>query len=282
MAARTVEVRRSALVAHPAARLFAIIEAAEDYPAFLPWCGGATILERDEQVVAARIQIAWRGVRFSFVTRNPKRPPLWMAIGLEEGPFRRFDGQWNLTPLSEWGCRVEFTLSYEMNSAILSALAGPVFDHAVNTLVDAFIQRADQVAAGRARVSTELAIAPAATTAVSPTAQEAGLPAEPAVESSAEPAAEAAAEPALAPAVEPAAEAAAEPAAEPASEPAPEPATDAATGPLAQPGATGRAAPESPHLPFPPSPGLEGEMPAPTPASPTGGGIVENPPQRTP
>lgn len=173
MAARTVEVRRSALVAHPAPRLFAIIEAAEDYPAFLPWCGGATILERDERVVAARIQIAWRGVRFSFVTRNPKRAPEWMAIGLEEGPFRRFEGQWNLTPLTDWGCRVEFTLSYEMNSAILSALAGPVFDHAVNTLVDAFIERADQVAAGRARISTE---APAASP---PARQDAAAPAEP-------------------------------------------------------------------------------------------------------
>jgi ribosome-associated toxin RatA of RatAB toxin-antitoxin module len=179
MAARTVEVRRSALVAHPAERLFSIIEAAEDYPAFLPWCGGATILERDEQVVAARIQIAWRGVRFSFVTRNPKRPPRWMSIGLEEGPFRRFDGQWNLTPLSEWGCRVEFALSYEMNSAILSALAGPVFDHAVNTLVDAFIARADQVAAGLARVSTDTASAQAPTPAPAPAAAPAIPPAPP-------------------------------------------------------------------------------------------------------
>jgi len=153
---RAVEVRRSALVAHPAARIFAVIEAAEDYPAFLPWCAGATILQRDEQVVSARIHVAWRGVRFSFVTRNPKRPPEWMSIGLEEGPFRRFEGQWNLAPLAEWGCRVEFVLSYEMNSAILGALAGPVFDHAVNTLVDAFIRRADQVAAGLASISTQV------------------------------------------------------------------------------------------------------------------------------
>jgi ribosome-associated toxin RatA of RatAB toxin-antitoxin module len=151
---RLVEVRRSALVAHPAARMFAIIEAAEDYPAFLPWCAGATILERNEQLVSARLQVAWRGVRFSFVTRNPKRAPEWMSIGLQEGPFRRFDGHWHLTPLAEWGCRVEFTLSYEMNSAILGALAGPVFDHAVNTLVDAFLQRADQVAAGLAQIGT--------------------------------------------------------------------------------------------------------------------------------
>jgi ribosome-associated toxin RatA of RatAB toxin-antitoxin module len=139
-----MDVHRSALVAHPAERLFDIIEAAEHYPQFLPWCERADILQRDDQVVAARIAVAWRGVRFSFVTRNPKRRPTWMAIGLEEGPFRRFDGQWTLAPVADWGCRVDFHLAYEMNSTLLGSLAGPVFHHAVDTLVDAFVQRADR------------------------------------------------------------------------------------------------------------------------------------------
>jgi ribosome-associated toxin RatA of RatAB toxin-antitoxin module len=142
----TVEVRRSALVAHPAERLFALIEAAEHYPSFLPWCAGATILERSDELVSARLLVAWRGVRFSFVTRNPKRAPTWMEIGLQEGPFRHFHGTWNLTPLADWGCRVEFVLAYEFNAAVLGRLAAPVFDHAVNTLVDAFVSRADQLA----------------------------------------------------------------------------------------------------------------------------------------
>lgn len=170
---KPVEVRRSALVAHPAARVFAVIEAAEDYPAFLPWCTGATILERDEQLVAARIAVAWRGVRFSFVTRNPKRAPEWLAVRLAEGPFRRFEGEWKLTPLAEWGCRVEFNLVCELNSAVLSVIAGPVFEHVVNTLVDAFIQRSDQVATGVAQVSTEtgaVAVAAAPASPATPTA----------------------------------------------------------------------------------------------------------------
>jgi ribosome-associated toxin RatA of RatAB toxin-antitoxin module len=31
-----------------------------------------------------------------------------------------------------------------MNSTLLGSLAGPVFHHAVDTLVDAFVQRADR------------------------------------------------------------------------------------------------------------------------------------------
>jgi ribosome-associated toxin RatA of RatAB toxin-antitoxin module len=142
-----MEVHRSALVAHPAERMFALIEAAEDYPAFLPWCASTQVLHRDEQVVVARVQIAWHGARFSFVTRNPKRYPAWMGIGLEEGPFSRFEGEWQLTPLAAWGCRIDFSLRYDFARALVGSLATPVFDRVANTLVDAFIQRADQTAA---------------------------------------------------------------------------------------------------------------------------------------
>jgi ribosome-associated toxin RatA of RatAB toxin-antitoxin module len=161
-----VEVRRSALVAHPAERLFTLIEAAEDYPAFLPWCSGVTILERSDEMVSARIEVAWRGVRFGFVTRNPKRAPTWMAIGLADGPFRRFEGEWHLTPLGPAGCRVEFRLVYDFAAGVLGSLAAPVFDRAANTMVDAFVRRADEVAARVAAPAQAAAPAPAATAAV--------------------------------------------------------------------------------------------------------------------
>lgn len=140
-----MEVRRSALVAHPAEHLYRLIEAAEDYPKFLPWCAAVTLLHRDEHSVSARIDVAWRGVRFSLATVNEKRYPHWMSLKLHNGPFKRFDGEWRLTPLSDWGCRVEFLLNYEFNASLLGTLAAPVFEHATNTLVDAFVRRADEV-----------------------------------------------------------------------------------------------------------------------------------------
>ncbi len=141
-----MQVRRTALVAHPAEHIFALIEAAEDYPAFLPWCQSAQILQRDADVVVARLQLAWHGLTFGFVTRNPKRAPTWMAIDLEQGPFRHFKGEWQLTPLSSWGCRVAFSLDYDFDTALIGGLAAPLFDKATNSLVDAFVKRADRVA----------------------------------------------------------------------------------------------------------------------------------------
>jgi len=140
-----MEARRSVLVAHPAERMFDLIEAAEHYPDFLPWCAAATVLQRDDEIVVARLQVAYLGAKFEFTTRNPKRRPEFMAIGLEQGPFRRFEGTWNLKPLSSWGCRIEFALSYDFNSSVMGSLASPVFHRIADTLVDAFIQRADRL-----------------------------------------------------------------------------------------------------------------------------------------
>jgi ribosome-associated toxin RatA of RatAB toxin-antitoxin module len=137
------EIRKSALVAHSSERIFDLIEAAEHYPEFLPWCAAATILARSEDTVSARITIDFHGVRFHFSTQNSKRRPEFMAIHLEHGPFRHFEGEWRLARLADDACRIEFTLRYEFQSAVTARLAGPVFDRIANTLVDAFVARAD-------------------------------------------------------------------------------------------------------------------------------------------
>ena len=139
------EVRRSALVAFPVEGMFDLIEAAEHYPAFLPWCAGATVLARDDDVVNARIAVDYHGVRFHFVTSNAKRRPEFMVIHLEQGPFRHFSGEWRLARLAVDACKIEFCLRYEFRNAVMARLAGPVFDRIANTLVDAFVGRAEQI-----------------------------------------------------------------------------------------------------------------------------------------
>ena len=139
-----MEIRRSALIERSAATTFDVIEAAEHYPQFLPWCANAQILARDQTVVAARISVNYHGVRFDFTTRNPKRRPTWLAVRLEEGPFQRFEGEWHLTELAADACKIEFTLHYELASTLLGRVAGSVFDGIANTLVDAFARRAQQ------------------------------------------------------------------------------------------------------------------------------------------
>jgi len=139
-----MEIHKSALVPYSAESMFDLIETAEDYPRFLPWCAGATILTRDESVVIANIAVDYHGVRFNFTTRNPKRRPEWMAVTLQQGPFRRFEGEWQLIRLAPEACKIAFTFRYAFDAALVRTLAGPVFDRIANTFVDAFVARAEQ------------------------------------------------------------------------------------------------------------------------------------------
>jgi ribosome-associated toxin RatA of RatAB toxin-antitoxin module len=58
------------------------------------------------------------------------------------------DGTWRFTPLAVQACRVDFRLHYEFSSKLLEKLVGPVFSHIANTLVDAFLQRAERLYPG--------------------------------------------------------------------------------------------------------------------------------------
>ena len=66
---------------------------------------------------------------------------------MERGPFRHFHGEWRLTPLAARGCRIDFDLRYDADRTLLGKIAGPVFDRVANTLVDAYVARADRLRA---------------------------------------------------------------------------------------------------------------------------------------
>jgi ribosome-associated toxin RatA of RatAB toxin-antitoxin module len=133
------------LVGHSAQQMFALVDAVEAYPEFLPWCNDAKVLYRDEHRTQATIHINYHGVKHSFTTENTKIPPQSMSIRLVEGPFKVLDGEWRFHALAEDACKVEFCLHYEFSSWILEKLVGPVFSYIANTMVDAFAQRAEKV-----------------------------------------------------------------------------------------------------------------------------------------
>jgi ribosome-associated toxin RatA of RatAB toxin-antitoxin module len=138
-------VQKSVLVSHSAAQMFELVERIEDYPRFLPWCGGATILERTPQETLARIDINYHGVRAHFTTSNRNRPPEQIVIELRDGPFRHLDGTWRFHALAAAASKVELDMHYEFASSVMERLIGPVFGHIAHTFVDAFVRRAETV-----------------------------------------------------------------------------------------------------------------------------------------
>ena len=139
------QVMKSVLVAQPATRMFELVDAVEKYPEFLPWCGGSECNHRDVSVTRATLHINYRGIRQSFSTENLKSPPGLMQIRLIEGPFRMLEGSWRFTDLAGMGCKVELSLRYEFSNRLLEKLIGPVFGYIANSMVDAFVKRAQSL-----------------------------------------------------------------------------------------------------------------------------------------
>lgn len=136
-------VEKSVLVAHTPERMFELVDRVEDYPAFLPWCGGTELKLRDASRTVATIHIAYLGIRQSFTTENAKTPPNDMRIQLRDGPFSALEGDWRFIPLGQDACKIEFRLEYVFSSRMLETVLAPVFSHITNNFVDAFVQRAD-------------------------------------------------------------------------------------------------------------------------------------------
>lgn len=134
-------IERSALIAVPAADIYALVNDVEQYPAFLPWCTHAEILYKSETEVVARIDIAVRSRRETLVTRNRLTPSSAIALELVEGPFRRFQGGWRFTPVGESGCRVDLEVSFELANRLVGTFAGPFLNRIADRIVDAFAAR---------------------------------------------------------------------------------------------------------------------------------------------
>lgn len=138
-------VKKVVLIEFTPQQMFELVDQVEDYPQFLPWCGGTELLARNGQITAARLHINYHGIKAHFSTENEKQPPLRMDIRLKDGPFRQLDGMWRFTPLGEMACKVEFELHYEFASKLLEKVVGPVFSHIANTFVESFVKRAEHI-----------------------------------------------------------------------------------------------------------------------------------------
>ena len=142
-------VERSALVPYSADKMFTIINDIEGYPAFLPWCSGAEIMNREDNEMVARLDIEKAGLKQSFTTRNVwdcGSSEQWqMEMLLVEGPFSHLKGLWSLQALGDDGCRVSIKLEFELNSRVMNATLGKVFGVASDKMVDDFCDRAERI-----------------------------------------------------------------------------------------------------------------------------------------
>ena len=138
-------VEKSVLLPYSAEQMFALVDNVADYPTFLPWCGGASVVEAGENTIHATVHINYHHIKQNFTTENIRQPPNNIAMTFQQGPFKHLDGNWHFTALSPTACKIEFKLHYEFSNKLLEKMVGPVFHFIANNFVDAFTHRAGKV-----------------------------------------------------------------------------------------------------------------------------------------
>jgi ribosome-associated toxin RatA of RatAB toxin-antitoxin module len=138
-------IERSALVMHTAEQMFDLVCDVKSYPEFLPWCVESHVESETAEELVAGMTISKAGLSQKFTTKNVKRRGEYMTMELIDGPFSKLYGKFTFQPLSAEACKVLLELEFEVAGKMISLTLNPVFKQAANTMVDAFVQRADVI-----------------------------------------------------------------------------------------------------------------------------------------
>ncbi len=138
-------ISRSALVPHSAEQMYELVSDVDSYHEFLPWCRESFVSKRTEDEMTGTIVIAKGGLERSFTTLNRLQRGKMMEMRLIEGPFRHLEGFWRFQALRDDACKVSLDLEFEFSNRLMTMAFGRIFTQIANTLVDAFVKRADQL-----------------------------------------------------------------------------------------------------------------------------------------
>ncbi len=138
-------VTKSALVRYSARKMFILVDDIDQYPEFLPWCGGSEVISRTGEEVIASIKIAYKGVEKSFTTRNQLVGTQKIILTLVDGPFSKLNGIWEFIQLEENASKVELNLQFDFSNRLLRVLVEPVFRIIADSMVDSFVKRAEEI-----------------------------------------------------------------------------------------------------------------------------------------
>ena len=134
---------------HSPEQLFDLVADVERYPEFLPWCIGARIRSRRENVLAADLIIGFKGFRESFTSEvTLDQAALRIDVIYRDGPFKYLNNHWIFNAQPDGACEIDFFVDFEFRSRLLQRIIGILFNEAVRRMVAAFEARADQIYGG--------------------------------------------------------------------------------------------------------------------------------------
>ncbi len=129
--------------------MYDLVADVAEYPKFLPWCAAARIRKitpmGEAQLMEADLVISFKVFRERFGSRVMLWPDQ-KKIDTEyiDGPFKFMKSSWSFVDTGS-GCNVSFHVDFEFKNAILQKVIGLVFNEAMQRIVRAFENRAQEL-----------------------------------------------------------------------------------------------------------------------------------------
>lgn len=143
------EISKTTVVPYTPEEMYVLVNDIESYPAFLPWCTAAKILTQQEESLTATLSLALGKIKQSFTTENTMKEGSRIEIQLIEGPFKYLSGYWKFNREDEQSCHIQLHMNFEFKNKIVKHTLGKAFYKVMDSLVESFVQRAQQVYGNR-------------------------------------------------------------------------------------------------------------------------------------
>jgi ribosome-associated toxin RatA of RatAB toxin-antitoxin module len=140
-----IHIERSALVNFSAGQMFDLVNDIESYPHFMQGCTAARVISVSEEELVGELTLSKAGIRQTLTTRNVLVPGRAMSMELVEGAFNVFSATWRFDSLTDTACKVSLEMEFEFAGGLMDFAMEKLFSSSANNLVDALVQRAQQV-----------------------------------------------------------------------------------------------------------------------------------------
>jgi len=140
-----IEISKRTVVPYTPEEMYVLVNDIESYPAFLPWCTAAKISNQQKESLTASLSLAVGKIKQSFTTENTMQDGSRINMQLIEGPFKHLSGYWKFNPEDEQSCHIHLHMNFEFKNKIIKHTLGKVFYKVMDSMVESFVQRAQQI-----------------------------------------------------------------------------------------------------------------------------------------
>lgn len=135
------------ILPYSAHQIFNLVMDIEKYPAFLPWCKQARIINIiSEENLQADLLINFKGFfekyRSNVIHFKDENGVFIIETTAIEGPFKKLFSKWKIKAMNEKYCEVEFFIEFTFNSFLLEKMIGTIFEKATHKMIQSFENRA--------------------------------------------------------------------------------------------------------------------------------------------